>query len=260
MTPRRSRKRSVNVIPALCGDDISGGGNDTGSSLIEMSIVIVIAGLLIGAVVGGQSLMSGARLKNLASEVQNYEAAVINFKSFYEELPGDMTKSYQYWGNNVGCSNNLASAGGDGCNGNGDGNISWQDEQYRAWQFMAVTKLIPGQYSGVSSNIQGGATISINVPKSRFKDGGFSLMSYHNGNLGDIGSVILNIGRQNDASTPSNALFNYNEMYNLDEKIDNGILFGPDSGKLKWDSGADSNGCGTIDGTERCQAFYVIVK
>jgi prepilin-type N-terminal cleavage/methylation domain-containing protein len=58
-------------------------------SLIELSIVLIIIGLLIAGVTGGASLIKSSELRSAISEARGYAVAVNGFYSQYNELPGD---------------------------------------------------------------------------------------------------------------------------------------------------------------------------
>ena len=60
-----------------------------GFTLIELSIVLVIIGLLTGGILVGQSLIASARLQSFVSQMNQLDAAVALFKSNYRYLPGD---------------------------------------------------------------------------------------------------------------------------------------------------------------------------
>lgn len=60
-------------------------------SLIELSIVLIIIGLLIAGVTGGASLIKSSELRSAISEARGYAVAVSGFYSQYNALPGDYT-------------------------------------------------------------------------------------------------------------------------------------------------------------------------
>lgn len=60
-----------------------------GFTLVELSIVLVIIGLLVGGILVGQSLIDAAKLNSLVRQFQQYDAAANSFKSKYKFLPGD---------------------------------------------------------------------------------------------------------------------------------------------------------------------------
>lgn len=64
---------------------------NNGYTLIEIAIVIVIIGLLVGGVIKGASLVEGAKVSNAITLAQDLSVAVNTFKQQYHMLPGDMS-------------------------------------------------------------------------------------------------------------------------------------------------------------------------
>ena len=64
-------------------------GHKRGFTLIELAIVILVAGLLLAAVLKGGSVIRGARIQDVITIAQDLSAAVNNFKQRYHMLPGD---------------------------------------------------------------------------------------------------------------------------------------------------------------------------
>ena len=62
-------------------------------SLIELSIVLIIIGLLVAGVTGGASLIESAKIQSLINELTTYKQAVYTFKSLKYRLPGDFNGS-----------------------------------------------------------------------------------------------------------------------------------------------------------------------
>src|SRR3569833_319215 len=67
-------------------------------TLVELSIVLVILGLLDGGVHTGQSLIRAAELRSVTTQYQRFLTAVQTFRDKYFALPGDMTNAHSYWG------------------------------------------------------------------------------------------------------------------------------------------------------------------
>ncbi len=61
-----------------------------GFTLIEISIVLVIIGLVIGGVLFGKDLIKAAQIRSLISQVDQYKLLTNTFKEKYGQLPGDM--------------------------------------------------------------------------------------------------------------------------------------------------------------------------
>lgn len=66
--------------------------NSYGFTLVELSIVLVIIGLLIGGVLVAQTMIENARMKDMVKKVQQLDIMAANFKSAYGSLPGDSDK------------------------------------------------------------------------------------------------------------------------------------------------------------------------
>ena len=60
-----------------------------GFTLIELAIVLVIIGLLLGGVLRGQELINSAKVKNMARDFQNVQVYIYGYQDKYKALPGD---------------------------------------------------------------------------------------------------------------------------------------------------------------------------
>ena len=60
-----------------------------GFTLIEMSIVLVIIGLIVGGILKGQELIESAREKNIITQLDQVRAAINTFEDKYQSFPGD---------------------------------------------------------------------------------------------------------------------------------------------------------------------------
>lgn len=121
-----------------------------GFSLVELSVVLVVLGLLVGGIVGGKSLIRASELRSVASEHQRYRLAIEAFRNEMGMLPGDTVSASKYWGRNTArCNGAPGAAGTPGtCNGDGNGHIDLFVENYLAWQHLGLAGAIEGQYSG----------------------------------------------------------------------------------------------------------------
>lgn len=63
--------------------------NQTGFTLIEIAIVLVIIGLLLGGVLKGQELINSAKVKNLANDFKNTPALLYGYQDKFRAIPGD---------------------------------------------------------------------------------------------------------------------------------------------------------------------------
>lgn len=111
----------------------------TGFTLIEIAIVLVIIGLLLGGVLKGQELIQNARVRNIIAQQDGIKAAYFGFQDRYRGIPGDYSST-----------NAAANIPGAGSNCGGDGNslIDSDDESACAWYQMSKAGFISGNYSG----------------------------------------------------------------------------------------------------------------
>ena len=221
---------------------------DMGFTLVELSMVLVVIGLIIGGVVVGRDLLRASELQTVLREKERYTAAVVAFTNKYNALPGDMTNATKYWGTaNGGCPWPWDPAGGT-CNGDGNGQICgyadyWNvlcEESLLVWQHLGMAGLIPGSYVGVfglSYPNQAYEVTALNIPASKVGVTlGWSLM-YRclTGNSGGIYFTNLPCahvlffgtadtgGNQSWLGQASYAALTTREALGLDQKTDDGL-------------------------------------
>ncbi len=108
--------------------------SNKGFTLIELSLVIVIIGLIVAGVVGGQSLVRQSKVRSVTADHQMISTALAAFKLEYSGLPGDIRNASSYWPGAT--------------NGNGDGLFAGTEIR-RAFTQLGLAKIMP-QLSGVS--------------------------------------------------------------------------------------------------------------
>lgn len=64
--------------------------SEQGFTLVELAIVMVIIGLLIGGILKGQELINNAKISATVTQVKSMDAALNTFQDKYAALPGDM--------------------------------------------------------------------------------------------------------------------------------------------------------------------------
>jgi prepilin-type N-terminal cleavage/methylation domain-containing protein len=129
-------------------------------TLIELSIVLVIIGLVAGGIVVANSLIEVATMGRLMSDIERYKTSTNAFRSKYNCLPGDCPYATRFWGEDTGCPNSAYSTNKGlvpTCNGNGDGmvgataNDNLLYECFRFWQQLSNAGLIDQQFTGRKS-------------------------------------------------------------------------------------------------------------
>lgn len=71
--------------------------NQSGFTLIEIAIVLVIIGLLLGGVLKGQELITQAKIKNVLKDFDAVSVAVLGYQDRYKKLPGDDNLAAGRW-------------------------------------------------------------------------------------------------------------------------------------------------------------------
>ncbi len=112
-----------------------------GFTLIEIAIVLVIIGLLLGGVLKGQELITGARVRNLIQQQDGVKAAYFGFLDRFRALPGDYAQATT-------TITNISTAACNSGNGNGDGQIgTGNNENTLAWEHLSKAGFINGTYT-----------------------------------------------------------------------------------------------------------------
>jgi prepilin-type N-terminal cleavage/methylation domain-containing protein len=207
-------------------------------SLVELSIVLVILGLLTGGILTGQNLIRAAELRGITTEFQTYQTAVMTFRDKYFALPGDMVNATNFWSAAATCpgDNSTPSTDKATCNGNGNGSIGEigvTGERYRFWHHLSNAGLIQGSYTGVTGPDSTDHAIgNENVPASRISNGTWYASERPPNVSGqfifDTGNMFI-LGAPKDTTLPTEPLLAAEEMWNIDTKIDDGK---PGRGKL----------------------------
>jgi prepilin-type N-terminal cleavage/methylation domain-containing protein len=85
-------------------------GRQGGFTLVEIAIVLVIIGLLLGGILKGQEMITQARIKNVVNDFNGLTAAYFSYQDRYKAVPGDDIQGAPRWSTAFGAQ----SGGGDG--------------------------------------------------------------------------------------------------------------------------------------------------
>jgi len=223
-----------------------------GFTLVEMSIVMVIIGLIIGGVMVGRDLITAATVRAQISQIEKYQTAVNTFRGKYGYLPGDipapMAQQYGFTARGA-------------AQGEGDGN--WMIETYSGaigpigwpqgmgetglfWEDLSSGSLIAGGFNTAvahqgAPNVIPATNLDLYLPQAKMGRGNYVYV--YSGGVWAAGPIVgWNSNNTNyfGLSVPTNGIAAWGllsstpgltvlESYNIDKKIDDGL---PQSGSV----------------------------
>ena len=230
----------------------------SGFTLLELSVVMVVIALIIGAVMIGQSLIRSSQIQSVITDVAKYTQAINNFRDKYGALPGDFAGAEAIWGSDTNCPNTpyISTPHTATCNGNGDGAIGYGAnpapnvgapwvytyEIVRAWQQLGNAGFIQGSYTGTGNaatplncNSQYQFIPGVNTPVANIAGGAFTLFEVRDttggafnwpmmGRVIQLGSVPQgNVPNAGAGSYPCGPVVTPAEALGLDIKMDDGL-------------------------------------
>lgn len=219
-----------------------------GLSLLEVTIVMVIIGLLIGGIMFGREMMRAADIRGMQNEVAKYSASITLFRGKMGSMPGDLKNASSYWPTAT--------------NGDGNGKIGYNNgliaEEYYAWHHLWLANLLSGGSYAYNGDPR-------NTPKSVLS-GGYYRMPYQSNIYTTSGHMISINAMNTTTSTANKPILSPNEVKALDQKSDDGLA---DSGLILGFNEDLVPGCVTNDytagsgsyltGTDiKCKAFFVL--
>ena len=227
-----------------------------GFTLIEMSIVLIIIGLIIGGILKGQELIESSRQKNIQSQVDAIRSAVNSFQDRFKAIPGDYSSAVT----NI---NALAS------NGNGNGLINayatgdvlaemigiigtTASENLNFFNHLVGAGLLGGASlvdgTAAAAGFSGGGVVSP-LPSAAYPQSGMTAVyGTHQGqttNGTPITGIWLRVHTFNAAAmTNANAVISPQRAFQLDTKFDETT---PGLGRIRTDfQTTDAGACGGL--------------
>jgi len=207
-----------------------------GFSLAELSIVLIIIGLLVAGVSAGSKMIKSAELNRMVTEITEINTAYTTFVQTYDALPGDFDNAEAFWGT-------------DGLiNGDGDGKVESTtgtlltagdgDESSNVFHHLSLSEILPGNYN-VRIDAGTYAYASSTNAKAIIVNEKDSAGASHTGFISTLsGKNVLLFGKTLSAITrilkePGvyNAFLVPKDAYRMDQKLDDGL---PDTGKISF--------------------------
>lgn len=186
-----------------------------GFTLVEIAVVLVIIGLLLGAILQGQQLIQSARVSNLSDQQAGIQAAYFGFIDRYRAVPGDMPSDEA-----TDAIGETITLGGDGVGRlPGPNDTDPWGALNGVWEQLSKAGFIRGSYEGPSDEAP---SSNDHAPDNAFN--GLVLLARHDGY------------QDSDTNPPDRLLFHFGQNIpasvarELDNKLDNGR---PESGSLR---------------------------
>jgi prepilin-type N-terminal cleavage/methylation domain-containing protein len=203
---------------------------DHGFTLIELSIVLVIIGLIVGGILVGQDLIKASEVRSTIGQIEKYNSSVNTFRTKYGGIPGDLPAANA---SAFGLTTRAGSAGrGDGnglVDSTGGTNSSevFGQEVGMFWNDLSQANLVDGQFSGVTNEDSAAplavitADVPLTFPPARLARGNYITVG---NNAGINYYLVMGITSATVASGEYTASANLTptEAYNMDNKLDDG--------------------------------------
>jgi prepilin-type N-terminal cleavage/methylation domain-containing protein len=219
-----------------------------GFTLIELSIVLVIIGLIVGGVLAGQSLIAAAAVRAQITQIEKFNTAANTFYGKYGYLPGDIpdptassfgfatrgTYPGQGDGNGIIDSNSSNTLNGNSWQGSGYiGGCAGENLMF--WVDLGTAHLIEGSFAGTPNNCpsyqyttlrsSGTGTVFDVLPLAKLAGTSYVYVwTINSSNYFGISGISV-VGTGMD-SAPSLAV---QQAYSIDLKVDDGL---PQSGRV----------------------------
>lgn len=125
-------------------------------TLVELTVVLAILGVLTGAILGGQAMIRASQLRGAVSDLSQYRTIANAFADKYNALPGDYANATNNWS---------TATNGNGNNQLGlDATLGAASEGVQFWYQLQLAGYLKTNFTGVNANTIYSIRPGINVP------------------------------------------------------------------------------------------------
>jgi len=204
-----------------------------GFTLIELSIVLVIIGLIVGGVLVGQDLIKAAEIRATIGQYEKYNSAMNTFRTKYNGMPGDLSSAQA---TAFGIYSSAATT-----TGLGDGNGLITDtagtninapvgETLIIWRHLSDASLIDGSYgtglTASTAQMAASPTPNLYLPSAKLGRGNYWIAGSSAGlnyyGLVNPGTMVTGAAATASYAVAAGGGVTPIEAYNIDIKLDDG--------------------------------------
>ena len=124
----------------------------SGFTLVEIAIVLVIIGLLLGGILKGQELINSAKVKSLANDFRTIPTYIYAYQDKFKSLPGDDGNIAGHLGATATQATTPAGKQGNGVIEGNWWSSTATDESFLFWQHTRLSNLAPGPTNAADAN------------------------------------------------------------------------------------------------------------
>jgi len=216
--------------------------NAEGFTLVELAIVMIIIGLLVGGVIKGFQMVQNAKVKAIVSQLESIRASTQSFRDAYSALPGDLTNARDRVAN---CNDTTFCQ-----NGNADSVVgtpgdntaaAHEGENIQYWKHLSLANLLGGVVYDADPDAAP-LEYAVHFPESENKKGGYQVFF----RLADdfTNNHVIRLHSTVDATfsgTPGTYALTPSEIAQIDRTLDDSS---PATGRIiSLGAGGTASGC-----------------